>query len=275
MGSTTLEITKTNKSGCGFSFMNERREIVDAARAYQGAREESTNRRTSSMTTTTMTMTIPSDMLVDDDIDTSPPSDFEIQDMLDRTTDQLHSKNDSAVIFALQNLYSMTTPDQYNCNTATQVSKYVVENHNGIRDIVASIYVGRVGNMTNERSEQICNLSLEILINGMKTLTTTTTKNKKNCYKNSILDYQCKHFVEMLVPALVVAVTNYDKNAHTACLAMNCLCLMATSSSFARTKIGEASTRKTVEEAKAYGSIEHLRLEEAAYETLQTQLITA
>jgi len=128
----------------------------------------------------------------------------------------------------------------------------------------------------SENSETICNLSLSILINCMQALS-SKRKNNNDDAGNSIDDYESRYFIEMLIPSLGVAVANYNKHAHTACLAMKCLCFMATSSSLARTTIEGTNIRSAVEGAKVYGSIEHLRLEQEANDTmrtLQSQLIT-
>lgn len=252
--STFVEIVKRN--GDGFSFINERRAIVDAAKGLGGVKSRSP-----------MMMVLPDEML-DQYV---PPSDTEIEDMLDRATDQLHSKHYNAVIFALQNLYSMMTTDKRHSNVANQVSKYIIGNYNDIRDIIASLFASRAGDMKDERNEKICNLALDIFNSAMQAF----LSDKNN---DGGKDYECKYFVESMVPPLVAAVENYDQNPHTACLAMKCLSFMATSSSFARTMIGETNFAKDVEEAKVYGSMEHLRLEQEAsstMKTLQSQLVLA
>jgi len=225
------------------------------------------------MGTNAKMMTIPPDLL---DLYT-PPTGREIEDTLTRVTDQLHSRHDNAVIFALQNVHSITTLDQYSSETAVLVSKYIIGNYNCIRDIIAAVFTGHIGNMKDsENSETICNLSLSILINCMQALS-SKRKNNNDDAGNSIDDYESRYFIEMLIPSLGVAVANYNKHAHTACLAMKCLCFMATSSSLARTTIEGTNIRSAVEGAKVYGSIEHLRLEQEANDTmrtLQSQLIT-
>ncbi len=257
--STFVEIMKV--AGDGLSFINERNAIVDAAKGLGGVRDSNK----SSTNNNKMMMAIP-DELLDQYV---PPSDTEIEDMLNRISDQLHSKYDNAVIFSLQNLRSMMTPDKHYPNTAAnRVSKYIIGNYNCIRDMIASLFAARSGNIKdNERNEQICNLSLDILINGMQTLFsdggTTCTQ-----------DYECEQLVQMMVPSLEATVSNYDNYAHTACLAMKCLCLMVTSSSFARAMVSQTNIAKDVEEAKLYGSMEHLKLEQEAF-TLQSKLALA
>jgi len=260
--STLVEIVKTNK-GCGYSFQSERRAIVNAAK---GLGSVTAAGAAASKITTMLTMT--PDLL---DQCTSP-KDVEIEDILIRTTDQLHSKHGSALVFALENLHTITTPDKYNVETPAQVSTYIIQNYNHIRDIIAAIFVSRAGNMEYEADEKVCNLSLEILINCMQ----ASSLQKGNDGVASIDDYECGHFIDLMVPSLVSTVAKYHKNAHTACLAMKCLCFMATTSSVARAAIGGTNIWKAVEEAKVYGSMEHLRLEQEAHQTmrtLQSQLI--
>lgn len=250
--STFVEIMK--EKGCGFSFTTERRAILDAAKGLGGVRKSN--------------ISSPDMMMFPSDIHDlyEPATGTDIEDMLDRATDQLHSKNDNTIIFALQNLHSMTTPEKHNSKTPGQVSRYITGNHNCVRDIIASIFNSRLGNIKDERNEQICNLSLGILAISLE----------QKGVVSSIVDYQWDHFVQMMVPALVAAVTNYNNNTHTACLAMKCLCFIATNSSIARVMLGETNIRKAVEEAKVYGSMEHFRLEQEAHSTiwaLQNQLV--
>ncbi len=271
--STFVEIVKS--AGDGFLFINERNAIIDAAKGLGGVSVRDSNKSSTNNNNNKMMMVIP-DELLDQYV---PPSDTEIEDMLNKISDQLHSKYDNAVIFALQNLQSIMTPDKNypnNPNTtsaANRVSKYIIGNYNCIRDMIASLFAARSGNIKdNERNEQICNLSLGILIHGMQMQTLfsdgggTTTRTTQ--------DYECEQLVQMMVPSLEATVANYDNYAHTACLAMKCLCLMVTSSSFARAMVSQTNIAKDVEEAKLYGSMEHLKLEQEAF-TLQSKLVHA
>mmetsp|Transcript_23773 Transcript_23773/g.29957 ORF Transcript_23773/g.29957 Transcript_23773/m.29957 type:complete len:233 (+) Transcript_23773:2-700(+) len=206
-------------------------------------------------------MTIPPDLLSLYE----PPSDTEIETSLDRIIDQIHSKHDSAVIFALQNIHAMTTQDKYYSEDADRVSMYIIKNYNCIRDMITSIYANRVSNMEGDRSEEICSLSLIILMNGIQSL--SIEKNGGN----SIVDdegFTYLYFIDQLVPSLLVGIKNYRKNTHLACLAMKCLCLLAASSPSALIKIGDIS--EVVEGAKVYGSLAHLKLEEAASSMMKT-----
>merc|ERR1712038_964257 len=91
----------------------------------------------------------------------TPPDQTEIEVMLDRSIDRLHSNHCSAVLFALQNLHSMTTQDSYNSSTTNMMCKYIMENYNNVRDCIAFIFISRIGGMRDdETSEQICDLSL-------------------------------------------------------------------------------------------------------------------
>merc|ERR1712038_869192 len=229
----------------------------------------------------------------------APSTESEIEQSLDRITDQLHSKRDGGVISALQNLHSMTVLDRDGycagagagasasvgaATTARQVAKYVIQNYNCVRDMIAAIYthrssllMGRDGGgdeyyYYDEGNETICNLSLDILNNCMQA--TAFESESKSAGNNtntacSIDDYDCKNFIDTLVPSLVSTVTNYNKNTHAACLAMKCLSSIAKTSSIGRGAIQQTNVRGAVEEAQLYGSVEYLRLEEEADQTMR------
>lgn len=245
--STLVEIVKLK--GCGFSYINERDTVMNAAKGLGGA-----------PSLRSLSLTIPPDLLSLYE----PPSDTKIETTLDRTIDQLHSNYDSTVIFALQNLHSMTSEDKYYSETVDRVSTYIIKNHNSIRDMIASIYANRVSDVKDEKSEEICSLSLIILMNGIKSISSLGI----NSGRNSIVDQEdFKYFIEQLVPSLSVGIKNYRKNAHLACLATKCLCLLTMCSPFALTKMGDIS--EVVEGAQLYGSVEHLKLERAAFSLMK------
>ncbi len=273
--STLVEVVMVK--GCGFSFIKEREAIMNAAKGLGGdASAISIARGTPAPARPPIMMKIPSDLL--DSYE--PPSDVEIEDMLDRNIDQMHSKHDNAVIFSLQNLHSMTSSSQDDKGTADRVSNYIaVKNYNGIRGMIVSIVANRITNLEDDEiSEQICNTSLIILMNGIQSLPLEKDRddgddNDDNDIDNDFDGYTC--FIEQLLPSLLVGVRNYAKNTYTASLAMKCLYLLATSAcsplaQITRIKIGEINTdfHEVVEGAKMYGSVEHLKLEKAASKML-------
>lgn len=267
--STLIQIIKVN-NGCGFEFTKEYEAVINAAKGLGGSLQRSVK----ALSSMAMTMTLPPDFL---DL-YEPPSDADIEDSLDRIIDQIHSKHDNAVLFALQNLHSITTEDKHYSETSNRASMYVIKNYNGIRDMITKIYANRVGDIwENEKSDQICHASLIVLMNGIQQSLPPPGKNMSSA-SFSITDDRSKHFIEQLVPSLLDGVRNYSKNAHTACLAMECLYLLAMNSPLARTEIGEVNDISVaVEGAKLYGSTEHLKLEKAAssmMEILQSQIST-
>jgi hypothetical protein len=113
-------------------FLIHKREndIINAAKTCHGSLEDSRDE-------VTMIMVIPLG-LIDPCV---LPSIHELKLMLDRTIDQLHtgthSDNHEVVLFAPQNLKSMTNPDKSYPQNAYQMSKFIMYNQHDIRDLKA------------------------------------------------------------------------------------------------------------------------------------------
>lgn len=253
-GSTYVEVRRMH--GCGLAFRREREAVINAARCL-GAKH--------AQTPLVPKLTIPKELrslFV-------PPSLSELEDSLDRASDQFHSRNRHTVLFALQNLVSTTTADKVNQETAHNMSRLIMQNKSDIRDMLVTIYISEAHSGRDDTSMKICNAVLRILINGIFALSSSG----KN---DGFLDGECKYFVEQLVPCLVESVENYQFT-HNTCLALRCLCLLAKRSPLACAKAREMNAGAAIERAELHGKREHLKLEEAARSTLsllQSEIIT-
>jgi len=248
-GSTYVEVRRMY--GCGHEFRGERDAVVNAARGLNQNENKS------------LSMSVPKLSIPDDLLGLYvPPSTSELEGTLDRACDQFHSRNRYTVLFALENLVSMTTADKVYRETAHTMSKLIMQNKIGIRDMLLTIYINEAHNTSSRDSlsVQICGAVLRILINSIFAL----SSNAKN---DDFLDRECKHFVEQLVPCLLESVETFHF-AHNACLALNCLCLLTKKSVTACAKAMEMNASSVIQQAELYGRREHLELEEAARSTL-------
>lgn len=242
-GGTYVEVIRM--VGCALRFVEQRQNIMNAAKGLGGHLPAPPSKK----------MKIPADLL---DLYV-PPSINDLEIILDRTCDRLSSNNRQVVLFALQNLVSITTASEVHSETAHNMGKLIMENKNCILDMITSVYAFETQNRRGRYSEQICSACLSILINGIISLST-----KRN---NRSLDEECTNFIENLVPFLIKGVSSYECT-HNTCLALQCLLLLVTKSSLACMKIGEMKANDIIEKAGHYGSIEHLRLEETAKSVL-------
>ena len=256
---TYVEVMKMK--GCGFQFGKEKEAIFNAAKASQASQEKSRN----------VMMTTPPDLLKS----YVPPSIYDLESMLDRSIGQLHSLNHKVLLFALQSLASMTTPDKCYPQSAHQMSRLLMQNRNSVRDMIISLYTTAVStphDMINDNSERVGSLCLHILINGMQSFYGT----RNNTDNDKILDQQAedtKNFFKQLIPSLLKTVKNY-RDTHNACLAMTALCILIKHSPASCFVLRERNAITVIEEAELYGGIEHLKLETIARhtkESLQSQ----
>mmetsp|Transcript_11720 Transcript_11720/g.17796 ORF Transcript_11720/g.17796 Transcript_11720/m.17796 type:complete len:395 (-) Transcript_11720:1349-2533(-) len=240
-GSTYVEVRKMR--GCVLAFRGERDAVINAARGLGGKQTERPSAPKLSIPKELMSLYV-------------PPSMSELEDTLERASDQFHSRNRHTMLFALQNLVSMTNANKVYTETAHNMSKLIMQNKSDIRDMLVTIYISEAHNVRDNLSMQICNAVLQILINGIFALS--------NSVKNDgFLDGECKYFVEQLVPCLVESVGKCHF-AHNTCLALNCLCLLTKKSSIACAKAREMDAGNIIQQAELYGKREHLELEEAA-----------
>lgn len=251
-GSTTyVEIIKMK--GCGFQFTKEKEIIINAAKDLQPNPDKSRN----------VTMKIPSDLLKL----YVPPSIHELESTLDRISEQLHSRNRKILLFALQNLASMTTPDKCYPQNAHQMSCLVMRSRSDVRDIIVSIYTA-THDMIDENTENIVSSCLHILQNVTQSFYSdhNDTNSKKSLAQQGGED--TKYFIDQLVPSLLTAVTNC-KDTHNACLALTILCNLIKHSPETCVILRERNAIAVIEEAQLYGSIEHLKLETEARRTIE------
>lgn len=206
-GSTYVEVMKL--MGCGFSFMKERENIINAAEQTVGQEQEKSKYFASDLL-------VPSAFL-DSYV---PPSQEDLENILVRASDRLYSDNQEDVIFVLENLSSLTTVNRLAPNNSHQMSLLIMQHKINVRDMILSIFNANESSMVDngEMSERIRIACLSILANGIKSI---VDKNQRNP-----LDYECKDFIKCLVPSLVKAAANYKNSTETSCIAMACLCIL-------------------------------------------------
>jgi hypothetical protein len=252
-GSTYVEVVKLK--GCGFSFMKERENIINAVEQKVLQKEDNLK---------CFDMSIPPSFL--DSYE--PPSQKDLEAMLVRASDRLHSSNREDVIFILENLSSFTkvttTADRFSQENGHRMSILIIQHRGNIRDMILSIYIANEPSMMDgdETSERICIACLSILTNGIKSI---YDKNQSD-----FLDHECKDFIGRLVPSLVRAAANYENNIENACIALACLRTLACNSSIGCEKVKETDILTIAEKAKVYGCREHLRLENVANAAIET-----
>jgi hypothetical protein len=252
-GSTYVEVIKTK--GCGFSFIKERENIINTAE--QKVIEKDNSKHFGSV------MTVPPSFL--DSYE--PPSQNELETMVTRACDRLHSSNREDVIFILENLVSLTAVDRLTPDSGRQMSALIMQHNSNIRDMILSIYIANEpikddDEEVDETSERICIACLSILTNGIRSIC-----DKK---QSDFLDHECKDFIERLVPSLISSASNYEKSTENACIALACLCTLICNSSVGRKKVKETDVLNILEEARMYGCREHLRLENGASAAIET-----
>jgi hypothetical protein len=241
-GGTQLVIERLR--GCSFTFRHERESAINAAKGLGGVTKTKFPR----------VLKIPDHMLKE----FKGPSENELIDTINRSTDQLHSTKRDVKLFTLQNLSSMTAPNKVHQQSAQMLSKLILESKGDIRDIIAVI-MNACMNEIDDISCQILNACLTIFSNTM----TLMSESKK---LEGILNDGAEHFAASMVPSLIHIVKS-RRCPHVKCVALRCLCLLLNNSSAARDKV-DGETRFIVEEAESFGKERHLRLEQEAQSTL-------
>jgi hypothetical protein len=267
---TYVEVIKTNK-GCGFQFLTHRQNIINVARGseidqptcHNHNNRENISRNRKTKRTTREIMKIPADLLTSYE----PPSISDLQDTLYTATDQLHSSNQQVILFTLQNLLSITTPDATYPNTALEMSRLIMQNFSNVRDMIGLIYTNAVqsyDSVINDTNERLCNACLSILINSMTLL---EGNHNEPLFNNQ---NQGQYFLGQLIPSLAQSVRNHRKDTHNAHLAIVYLdkltkCVPAT----CKNLLTDIGIDTLLEEARLYGHREHLKLEMAASHMLE------
>lgn len=252
--STFLEVMRSN--GCGFTFMKERQNVINAAEQKAGEQEQDKSKYFAKG------LKVPSTFL-DSYV---PPSQDDLENMINRACDRLHSDNQEDVTFVLENLSSMTTVNTHTPNNAHRMSLLVMQHNRNVQDMILSIYIANESSMmdNDETSERIRIACLNILSNGIKSM----------CDKNegNFPDHEYKGFINCLVPSLVRAVANHKSSIETACIAMACLCNLMINSSISCEMVKETDLLAIAKEAQQFGNSEHLRLEQHASAMIEALL---
>ncbi len=241
--STYVEILRQN--GCGVECRRHRLNIINAAKGISDGKEYESK---------TKKLTIPK-CLLDKYV---PPSTSHLENILDRSIDQFHSKDINELIFALQHLATITNTDKAYSETAYKLSSLIMLNRYDVRDCILQIYFANAKRSINhELSEQVCNACLSIFANGITALS-----------KGGNFDNECKDFIEDFMPCLIDGIENV-RCTHHAYLALKCLKLLFQNSSTAITTAKESGNIVgVVEKALEYGLREHFRLEDEARSTI-------
>lgn len=235
--STYVEITRME--GCCFAFKQERTAILNAANDLgAGAKVHNTPKP----------LTIPKDLCnlyV-------PPTLKELEETIMKACDMFHSSDVHNVLFALSNLESISK-----CNT--KMSKLIIQNSSQVCDIIVSLYVGHSQNRRDKNALKICRSSLNILVNGFKSISN----------ERDFLDKHAGDFVSILVEQLKEDVKNHSC-AHSACLALDCLCQLLNLSAQAQSIIVQRTDFcNIIVQAQNYGHREHVKLEQMASNALK------
>lgn len=241
-GGTHVEVMRTQ--GCGFAFRKERQAIMNAAKGLGGKQMASFGPRK---------LTIPADLLAS----YVPPSIDDLENALHRACDQFHSNNRQVLLFALQNLATMTAADKVHAETASNMCKLIMQNRCNVRDMIVLIYSSEAQSMADAMSEEICAGCLRVLANSIVSM---PSKNDDNDGDDA--------FIREFVACLVHGVSNYRCTANNACLALTCLFSLLSRSKLACMKAKEMNANMVLEQARQYGSVEHFKLEQTARSTI-------
>ncbi len=231
--------------GCGFAYRTEYNAIIHAAK---GA---------GVLKSVPIKMTITPELLKL----YTPPSRNELEDTIYRACDQFHSRNRHNVLFALQNLASITNPGKVNTGAAHAMLELIMSNVSNVLDLILAIYGARTEFVRDIVSDQICQSILTILFQGIQYV---SSKN------DGFLDKTYKEFAANLIPHLIQDVKECESNrSNNACLALQCLQLILTNSSLAWQSVEEFNVRDIVMQAEHYGSREYFNLEQIAKSTIE------
>lgn len=207
-------------------------------------------------------------MLPDLEASYTPPSRNELENIVMRAGDKLHSNNSATVLFTLQHLASMTSPkNDRTAETVHILSELIMENKHQLWNKVAAIYAAHSNtNLKNEEiSLQIMNACLRIVSNVLLSglVTSRERRSSQNLNVESI-------FIDHFIPLLTDTVAQYT-HTYNACLAMKCIAMLVDNSSHARQRVSEVSNIGFVmEQAMLYGCTTNLMLQQTATSTIET-----
>lgn len=240
---TILEIIR--RQGETLCFRRERKAIIDAANAL-GAKEDEDDMMRKRQ--------IPQDML---DL-YEPPTFEDLNFILERAMDDLHTNYREVQLFALHNLSTMTTPDEYFPDQTNAMSKVILASQMGVKELVASMLPTGTekDDAANEQVHHACLTILSNLITAMK------------CDKK-YLEENAEWFSESVVPSFVKTLQS-PKCLHNAYLALKCLCTLMDISQLVRDQVkGKHDVIDAIEEAMVKGKTEHYNLQVQATSALQ------
>lgn len=239
-GETKMEVMR--HSGCGFKFRTEREAVINAANGLGSVVASSLP----------FMMNIPESFLKN----YKAPTVRELEDMLCRATDRVHSNQQDEQLFIFQNLASLTAPNKVNRESTLQMSKLILKNTMNISSIIVE-FIKSCTKDTDENNK-ILNACLTIFSNTM--LIVSEEEKLGDVFK------QNDSLVETLVPELV-GIVEKCTCLHIASIALKCLCLLLNNSPNARDVV-TPDTREFVINAQSIGQRRHYRLQEEAKLTL-------
>ena len=230
--------------GCGYGFQRERKAIINAARSLVVVKDTSNFSKQFKIPSSIKGLYV-------------APSTNDLENILCRAIDQIHSNDPSTALFALQNLAFMTNSKKAHPETARKFSRLIMKSRSSVIDMIVSIYISQTSNMSGKTSEQICDACLCILTNGINSL----PKNDR------FLDQENEYFIESLIPSLLHDLERLECT-HRACLVLTCLSLLVKNSSLASAMIQRTNIRSFMEQAIEVGREEHFLLEQTAISTI-------
>jgi hypothetical protein len=230
--------------GCGCGFQRERKAIIDTAKGLVAAKDTSNFSKKFKIPSSMKGLYV-------------APSTNDLENVLYRAIDQIHSNDRNTALFALQNLAFMTNIEKAHSETANKFSRLIMKSRSGVIDMIVSIYASQTSNMNGKMSEQICDACLCILVNIINSL----PKNDR------FLDQECENFIESFIHSLLHDLERLECT-HRACLVLRCLSLLVENSSMACAIVQRTNIGSFVEKAVELGREEHFLLEQTAMSTI-------
>jgi len=235
--------------GCGFSFRDDCSAILDAAENVVRDRVEDRS-------------FIPPSIR-----DSKPLESKVLEESVANSAIHLESEKREMQVFALQHIAGMTDPKTSSETTASEVSKIIMKNPEGVRKSLAILLInGSLNDQTSERysdkqsTQEMRNLGLTILSNIMMAIS-----------RDGVLDYilqgkaESAFFTNDLMPTLLNDVRDFEIHPHSACLAAKSLSILFKHSSSARKRcINIDGCLAILENAVKYGAKKHASLQEEA-----------
>jgi hypothetical protein len=245
-----VEIIHTDGDKCSFTFRKECDRIFLAAAGGVFDNGEIQER-----TTRVKKLQMPKSMLES----YTPPNKSDLEKVIERSSDSLHSRKEVEVLFTLQTLLSMTAKGVVGSHqpTSNQLAMLIMSSPIQIRDMILIIYKTHSLITISSNSDKISHESLLLLITCIESIYNKDNTPHPNNDKLS-------HFFDQLIPALLHAASKYQENPIHASHALSCLNLVASVSTFCHEKVRNTNVEGFIHDARRYGCRENLKLEQSS-----------